>query len=122
MPTRRRRDHGVAPDHVDDSNGLFLDVVDSVTKHRGVELRLLERAPRPIELRFALNGVEICGLSLIEYDWLELEIDVSEAQRTAPSHELEIYASRTWQPSLHDPNSSDQRHLSIAVCNVEIVS
>ena len=91
-----------------------------------IRLELMTHIPdlisSPIELRFALNGIEICGLSLIEYDWLQLEIDVPEAQRTASSHELEIYASRTWQPSLHDPSSSDQRHLSIAVCNVEIVS
>jgi hypothetical protein len=68
-----------------------------------------------------LNGVEICSLSLIEYDWLPVEIDVPEQLRASSLYELEIDADRTWQPALHDPNSNDDRHLSIAVCSLEII-
>lgn len=73
----------------------------------------------PVELHFTLNGVKVCDFSLIEYDWLTVEIEVPEGL-TSP-FELEIQSSRTWQPALHDPNSSDDRHLSIAVCDLEII-
>jgi ubiquinone/menaquinone biosynthesis C-methylase UbiE len=72
----------------------------------------------PIELDFKLNGVRVCGLCLFDYGWLEVEIEVPETAAT--EFKLEISASRTWQPSLENPNSSDNRHLSIAVCNLVI--
>lgn len=72
----------------------------------------------PIELEFKLNGELIAGLCLFEYGWLELEIDVPETADT--EFKLEISASRTWQPSVANPNSSDDRHLSIAVCKLEL--
>ena len=88
-----------------------------------VKLELMTHIPelksQPIELHFSLNGVEICRLSLIDYDWLSVEIDVPE-ELTSP-FELDIYASRTWQPALHDSQSTDDRHLSIAVCNIEFI-
>ena len=75
----------------------------------------------PTELQFHLNGHSICALCLFEYDWLELEIDVPEYMtRETSEFKLEITASRTWQPSAANPNSNDDRHLSIAVCNLEI--
>jgi hypothetical protein len=80
-----------------------------------------ELRTQPIELQFEMNGVGLCGVSLFDYGWLELEIDIPEAQRASERFQLDIRASRTWQPALHDPNSSDDRHLSIAVCNIEIV-
>src|SRR5688572_26522879 len=65
-----------------------------------IRLELMTHIPdlksKPIELHFALNGVEICGFSLIEYDWLTLEIDVPKELQTN-SYTLEIHASRTWQ-------------------------
>lgn len=72
----------------------------------------------PMELEFKLNGAPICGLCLFDYGWLELEIDVPETNAT--EFKLEISASRTWQPSVANPNSGDDRHLSIAVCKLEI--
>jgi ubiquinone/menaquinone biosynthesis C-methylase UbiE len=72
----------------------------------------------PMELEFKLNGASICGLCLFDYGWLELEIDVPET--TATEFKLEISASRTWQPSAANPNSGDDRHLSIAACKLEI--
>ncbi|HEU4434661.1 MAG TPA: class I SAM-dependent methyltransferase, partial [Pyrinomonadaceae bacterium] len=89
-----------------------------------VRLELMTHIPelksKPIELHFALNGVEIRCLSLVEYDWLTVEIEIPEELRASSPYELEIHASRTWQPALYDPNSTDERHLSIAVCNVEL--
>lgn len=72
----------------------------------------------PVELEFKLNGARICGLCLFDYGWLELEIDIPET--TATEFKLEISASRTWQPSAANPNSTDDRHLSIAVGKLEI--
>jgi hypothetical protein len=92
----------------------------NVTNPSKIRLELMTHIPTlPIELHFELNGVEICGFSLIEYDWLTVEMDVPE-ELSAP-FQLEIRASRTWQPALHDPNSNDDRPLSIAVCNFEVI-
>ena len=89
-----------------------------------IRLELMTHIPElktnPIELHFALNGVGICDFSLIEYDWLELVLDVPEELKNNPRFELDIHASRTWQPAQHDPKSTDERHISIAVCNLEI--
>src|SRR5687768_8157785 len=75
----------------------------------------------PMELEFKLNGVSICRLCLFEYDWLQLEIDVPETlTRETSEFKLEITASRTWQPSVANPDSGDDRHLSIAVCHFQI--
>ena len=92
----------------------------NATSPAKISLELMTHIPElPIELHFELNGVEVCRFSLMEYDWLTVQIEVPEQLRSP--FELEIHASRTWQPALHDPNSNDDRHLSIAVCNVEIV-
>ena len=75
----------------------------------------------PMTLSFQLNGVKLCELCLFEYGWLDLAIDVSEAiTRNNTDFKIEIYADRTWQPCRANPNSGDDRHLSIAVCNLEI--
>ena len=90
-----------------------------------ISLQLTTHIPElrtsPMELEFKLNGVRVCGLCLFEYDWLELVIDVPETI-THNTHEfrLDINASRTWQPSAANPNSSDDRYLSIAVCKLRI--
>lgn len=75
----------------------------------------------PMKLDFKLNGVSIGSLCLLDYGWLELQFDVpmSLTEHTG-EFKLEINASRTWQPSVANPNSSDDRHLSIAVCNLKI--
>ena len=75
----------------------------------------------PMTLSFQLNGVKLCELCLFEYGWLDLAIDVPEAiTRNNTDFKVEIYADRTWQPCRANPNSGDDRHLSIAVCNLEI--
>lgn len=79
---------------------------------------------RPLALEFRLSGVCICAISLFDYGWLELGIDVSAAVVRAAEvnnvFELEIIANRTWQPSLASAGSGDDRQLSIAVCNIEV--
>jgi ubiquinone/menaquinone biosynthesis C-methylase UbiE len=75
----------------------------------------------PMLLEFRLNGVALCELCLFEYGWLDLTIAVPEAlTRSSTDFKIEIKADRTWQPCVANPNSSDDRHLSIAVCNLEI--
>ena len=95
------------------------------TDLRRIRLELMTHIPelrsQPIELNFELNGERIGAFSLFEYDWLEIVLDVPEQLKKNPRFELDIHASRTWQPALHDPQSSDDRHLSIAVCNVELL-
>jgi hypothetical protein len=75
----------------------------------------------PMNLEFRLNGAKLCELCLFDYGWLDLSINVPEAMtRNTTDFKIEINADRTWQPCLANPNSSDDRHLSIAVCNLEI--
>lgn len=75
----------------------------------------------PLGLEFLMNGVSVCALSLINYGWLELEIDVPETLRPENRKwDLEIRGSRTWQPVHADPASFDDRELSIAVCNIVV--
>jgi hypothetical protein len=90
-----------------------------------LSLRLTTHIPdlrtSPMLLEFRLNGVLLCELCLFDYGWLELTIDVPEAvTRSNTDFKIEIHADRTWQPCFANPNSSDDRHLSIAVCNLEI--
>jgi ubiquinone/menaquinone biosynthesis C-methylase UbiE len=80
---------------------------------------------QPIELEFTLNGVRLCVFALCRYGWLELQMEVpQEFERSASPDdgwfELEIRATRTWQPSVSNPGNTDDRQLSIAVCNIEI--
>jgi hypothetical protein len=75
----------------------------------------------PMELEFRLNGKLSCSFCLFEYGWLDLEIAVPETTMHRTSEfKLEIRASRTWQPSITNPNSNDDRHLSIALCDLKI--
>ena len=75
----------------------------------------------PIELEFRINGAKLCALCLFDYGWLDLTIDVPEAvTRNTADFKIQIIADRTWQPCVANPSSSDDRHLSIAVCNLEI--
>jgi ubiquinone/menaquinone biosynthesis C-methylase UbiE len=71
----------------------------------------------PIGLEFLLNGVLLSAFSLCRYGWLELEIDVPH---TVGPAEFEIRADRIWQPAQSNPASSDDRELSIAVCNIVV--
>ena len=77
----------------------------------------------PLGLEVFLNGECVSAFSLFSYGWLELEIRISEdLDQTViganKAFELEVRADRTWQPRAYDQTSGDDRHLSIAVCNI----
>ena len=78
---------------------------------------------RPLSLEFILNGEMLTTFQLFRQGWLRVNLLVPESMATASSgkYELEIRADRTWQPrpTEHD---RDDREISIAVCNIEIVS
>jgi ubiquinone/menaquinone biosynthesis C-methylase UbiE len=99
------------------------DTLSLVRLQLQTHLPLIEA--EPLKLTFFLNGIETSALRLKRYGWVELEIDVREiAARlrrvTGEPFEFEIRANRVWQPSLHDAASTDDRQLSVAVCNIEI--
>jgi len=94
---------------------------DSISK---VKLDLITHIPNlgsgePLGLEFLMNGVSLCALSLFNYGWLELEICVPQTAGRR-RWDFEIRADRVWQPVHSDPASSDDRELSIAVCNVVV--
>ena len=84
---------------------------------------LPELESRPLGLQFFFNGRLLCAFSLLAYGWLELEMSVPEELTTdnrVQEFTFEIRAERTWQPCKWDQASSDDRLLSIAVCNIEV--
>lgn len=79
-----------------------------------------ELAANPLGLEFLVNGISLCSLSLFRYGWLELEIDVPQnVTEQNQTLNFEIRADRVWQPVHSDSSSSDDRELSISVCNIE---
>ncbi|HZB45159.1 MAG TPA: methyltransferase domain-containing protein [Pyrinomonadaceae bacterium] len=80
-------------------------------------------AARPLGLELLLNGTPLCALSLFRHGWTHLRAHVPP-ELSADAHgdfELELRADRTWRPRPDDPANPDDRELSIAVCNIEIV-
>jgi cyclopropane fatty-acyl-phospholipid synthase-like methyltransferase len=79
---------------------------------------------RPLTLEVRLNGIRLANFSLFRHAWLNLRLPVpaSLAAEAAGEFELEIRADRTWQPRPTNDATRDDRELSIAVCNIEIVS
>ena len=86
-----------------------------------------ELSERPLSLEFLFNGDRVGALSIAQNGWTKMELDLKEiAARDAKDDVIdavfEIRASRTWQPCSTNPESRDDRELSIAVCNIEILS
>lgn len=79
---------------------------------------------RPLLLEFLLNGVRLTAFSLFRSSWLHVQIPVPDSLSAdaGGEFELEVRADRTWQPRPADNESRDDRELSIAVCNIELVS
>jgi hypothetical protein len=80
---------------------------------------------RPLGLEFRFNGEPVGRLSLAQSGWTKMELDLrelaaSEKKESVIDAVFEIRASRTWQPCSTNAESSDDRELSIAVCNVEV--
>jgi len=85
-----------------------------------------ELSSQPLTLEIFINDQRVSSFCLIDYGWLELEVNIEDVRAQKPkdqsNFELEIRADRTWQPSVFDMNSKDDRELSIAVCNIQILS
>ena len=75
---------------------------------------------RKMELTFSLNGRPLSACTLFRYGWVELEFRLPEtiASENGETFELEITADKTWQPRPGDPQSRDDREISVAVCNL----
>jgi len=81
-----------------------------------------ELSTRPLNLEFRLNGQVVGGLCLIQNGWFAVQIDPGVAIPGGPEGFLfEIRADRTWQPCSTNPESKDDRELSVAVCGIEVV-
>jgi len=78
----------------------------------------------PLGLEILLNGLRVCAFSLFRYGWLTIRFLVAGELYSDAEHEyqLEIRASRTWQPRPVADETRDDRELSVAVCNIEIHS
>ncbi|MGZ5437134.1 MAG: class I SAM-dependent methyltransferase [Pyrinomonadaceae bacterium] len=96
-----------------------------------IELDLTTHIPdlkeEPLEVEFSLNGERLAMFSLIDYGWLTLPLTVppgSDAKDACslPEFDLEVRANRTWQPSAVSDGNKDDRQLSIAVCNIQILA
>jgi hypothetical protein len=75
----------------------------------------------PLTLEVLLNGVRLSHFSLFSHSWLNLRMFVPESLAVEGEFELEIRSDRTWQPRPANDASRDDRELSIAVCNMEVV-
>ncbi|MCU1263781.1 MAG: hypothetical protein JWM21_99 [Acidobacteria bacterium] len=80
-----------------------------------------ELAKQPLELEFRLNDENVGGVCLIQNGWAKIDIKLVRPLSGSPEGFLfEICAARTWQPCATNPDSNDDRELSVAVCNIEV--
>jgi cyclopropane fatty-acyl-phospholipid synthase-like methyltransferase len=82
---------------------------------------MTELATKPLGIEIFLDGEKVCAFSLfVANSWLPMKIFVPQA---APSgkHVVEIHADRTWQPRPVSNETRDDRELSVAVCNIEVI-
>lgn len=80
---------------------------------------------RPLVLEFLLNGEKLKALDLDKNGWVKIDLEVGQELERDPAGLIdclfEIRADRTWQPCSTNPQSNDDRELSIAVCHLEIL-
>jgi hypothetical protein len=77
----------------------------------------------PVQIEVVLNKVKVAAFSLFRPGWLTIETTIPEEARSfSDSYQLELTASRTWQPRVDVENREqrDDREISIAVCNIEV--
>lgn len=77
----------------------------------------------PLEVEAWLNGEKLSAMSVFRNGWFSLRCFVpAHVKNEGNSFELELRASRTWQPRAHseDRMQRDDREISIAVCNIEL--
>jgi len=77
---------------------------------------------QPLEVELWLNGERLSSFSVLRNGWFEFSAAVPETLVDHEQFELELRASRTWQPrSVTEVREErDDRELSIAVCNIEV--
>lgn len=80
-------------------------------------------AERPLKLGFSLNGRHLREVFVTDNNWQTLDMyartDSPNANQTPDDFVLEIRADRSWQPCSTNPASTDDRELSVAVCNLQ---
>src|SRR5438552_4962342 len=77
----------------------------------------------PLTLEVLLNGARLSHFSLFSHSWLNLRVPVPAplVAKAEGEFELEIRSDRTWQPRPTNDATRDDRELSIAVCNIEVL-
>ena len=78
----------------------------------------------PLQVEVAFNGEKVASFSLFRNGWMNLSVVIPEtAQSTDGPNELELRTNRTWQPrpTTEVRDQRDDREISIAVCNVEVL-
>src|SRR6185436_10114908 len=79
-------------------------------------------ASKPLAVEVCCNNVPLARFDLTDHSWQKIETQILEAiTRDTTRFELDFSCDRTWQPSKVSSDTSDDRELSIAVCNIEIL-
>jgi SAM-dependent methyltransferase len=78
---------------------------------------------RPLTIEVLLNGTRLSHFCLFRHSWLNLRVPVPATLAAADKaqFELELRSDRTWKPRPTNDATRDDRELSIAVCNIEVV-
>jgi ubiquinone/menaquinone biosynthesis C-methylase UbiE len=75
----------------------------------------------PVQIDLLLNGELLAAWSLFRQGWLTVEVFVPQNISAQDNlFELELTASRTWQPRVDVEQDRDDREISIAVCNIQV--
>ena len=79
-------------------------------------------ASKPLAVEVCCNNVPLARFDLTDHSWQKIETQILEAiTRDTTRFELDFSCDRTWQPSKVSSDTRDDRELSIAVCNIEIL-
>jgi len=77
---------------------------------------------KPLAVEVCCNNVLLARFDLTDHSWQKIETQILEAiTRDTTRFELDFSCDRTWQPSKVSSDTRDDRELSIAVCNIEIL-
>jgi SAM-dependent methyltransferase len=103
-------------------------IIFSATDPQVISLDLTTHLPelktQPLQIELWLNGEELACCSIYRNGWLTLAAMIPEELEAANGlYELDLRASRTWQPRVNteDRDQRDDREISIAVCNIQIL-
>jgi len=74
----------------------------------------------PVQIDLMLNGELLATWSLFRQGWLTVGVLIPQRiSAQGDLFELELTASRTWQPRVDVEEDRDDREISIAVCNIQ---